>query len=75
MGYTFVIPWTIQPVEFPKPEYWSWWTFPSPGNLPNPGIKPRSPTLQADYLPAETQEKPKNTEGGSLSLLQWISLT
>ena len=34
--------------------------------------KPRSPTLQADFLPAEPQEKPKNTGVGSLYLLQWI---
>ena len=46
------------------------------GKLPsNPGIKPRSPTLQADSLPAEPQGKPKNTGVGSLSLLQWIFLT
>ena len=32
--------------------------FPSPGNLPNPGIEPRSPALQADSLPAEPQGKP-----------------
>ena len=44
----------------------------SPGDLPNPGIKPRSPTLQADSLPAESQRKPKNTGVGSLSLFQWI---
>ena len=44
---------------------------PSPGDLPNPGIDPRSPALQADSLPAEPQEKPKN----SLSLLQQIFLT
>ena len=31
--------------------------FPSPGDLPNPGIEPRSPTLQVDSLPAEPQEK------------------
>ena len=37
--------------------------------LPNPGIEPRSPTLQVDSLPAEPQETPKNS---SLSLLQWI---
>ena len=43
---------------------------PSPGDLPNPGIKPRFPTLQADPLPAEPQGKPKNTGVGSLSLLQ-----
>ena len=39
---------------------------------PNPGIEPRSPTLQADSLPAEPQGKPKNTGVGSLSLLQQI---
>ena len=32
--------------------------FPSPGDLPNPGIEPRSPTVQADSLPAEPQGKP-----------------
>ena len=42
------------------------------GDLPNPGIKPRSPTLQADSLPAESQRKLKNTGVGSLSLFQWI---
>ena len=49
--------------------------FPSPGDLPNPGIKPRSPTLQADSLAAEPQGKLKNTGVGSLSLLQRIFLT
>ena len=39
----FVTPWTIQSMEFSRPEYWSGWLFPSPGYLPNPGIKPRSP--------------------------------
>ena len=47
-------------------------TFPSPGDLPNPGIEPRSPTLQVDCLPAEPQGKPRNTKVGSLSLLQRI---
>ena len=42
-------------MEFPRPEYWSGYPFPSPGDLPNPGIKPRSPALQADSLPAEPQ--------------------
>ena len=46
--------------------------FPSTGDLPNPGIKTNSPTLQADSLPAEPQGKPKNTGVGSLSLLQRI---
>ena len=49
--------------------------FPSPGDLPNPGIEPRSLTLQADSLPVEPQGKPKNTGVGSLSLLQGIFLT
>ena len=48
-------------MEFSRPEYWSGELFPSPGDLPNPGIKPRSPTLQADSLPAEPQRKPIKT--------------
>ena len=59
-------------MEFSKPEYWSGYPFPSPGDLPNPGIEPRAPTLQADSLPAEPQGKPKNTGVGSLALLQQI---
>ena len=62
-------------MEFSKPEYWSGQPFPSPGDLPNPGIKPRSPTLQEDSLLAESGGKPKNTEVGSLTLLQQIFLT
>ena len=42
------------------------------GNLPNVGIKPRSPALRADSLPAKPQGKPKNTGVGSQSLLQGI---
>ena len=38
--------------------YWSGLPFASSGDLPNPGIKPRSPALQADSLPTELQEKP-----------------
>ena len=45
------------------------------GNLPNPVFKSRSPTFQANYLPAEPQGKPKKTGVGSLSLLQRIFLT
>ena len=59
-------------MEFSRPEYWSGTPFPSPGDLPNPGIEPRSPPLQADSLPAEPQGKSKNSRVGSLSLLQWI---
>jgi len=60
---------------FSRQEYWSGLLCPPPGDLPNPGIKPRSPALQADSLPSEPPGKPKNTGVGSLSLLQGIFLT
>ena len=44
-------------IEFPRQEYWRGLPFPSPGDLPNSGIKPRSPVLQADSLPTELQGK------------------
>ena len=44
---------------FSRPESWSGEPFPSPGDLPTPGIKPRSLALQADSLPAEPQGKPR----------------
>ena len=69
----FATLWTIQSMEFSRPEYWRKWLFPSLGDLPNPGIKPRSPTLQADSLQAKPPGKPKNTAVGSLSLLQGTS--
>ena len=50
---------TIQSMEFSRPEYWSGLPFPSPGDLPNPGIGPRSLALQVDSLPAEPQGNPK----------------
>ena len=45
-------------MEFSRPENWSGKPFPSPGDLPNPGIEPRSPTLQAESLPSELPGKP-----------------
>ena len=47
-----------------RPEYWSRVLFPSPGDLPYPGIDPRSPVLQADALPSEPPEKPTNSVRG-----------
>ena len=44
---------------FSRQEYQSGLPFPSPGDLPNPGIKPRSPELQVDSLPSEPAGKPK----------------
>ena len=74
---TLVILWTVAfqaplSMEFSRQEYWSGLQFPSSGYIPNPGIEPRSPALQADSLPAEPPEKPKNTGVGSHSLFQQI---
>ena len=68
----FATLWAIQSMDFSRPEYWSGSLFPSPGDLPNPGIKPRSPALWDGSLPAEPQGQPKNTAVGSLSLLRRI---
>ena len=48
-------PWSM---EFSRQEYRSGLPFPSPGDLPDPGIKPGSPTLHADSLPSEPPGKP-----------------
>ena len=58
----FVIPWTVVhqaslSMGFSRQEYWSRLPFPSPGDLPDPGIEPRSPALQADALPSEPPGK------------------
>ena len=45
------------PMGFPRLEYWSGLPFPSPGDLPEPGIKPMSPALQADSLPLSHKDK------------------
>ena len=58
-----------------RQEYWSGLPYSPPGDLPNPEIKPRSPTLQVDSLPSEPPRKPKNTRVGSLSLFQQIFRT
>ena len=50
---------------FSRQEYWSGLPFPSPGDLPNPGIEPKSPALQADSLPAEPPGKPCKAQGSS----------
>ena len=52
-----------------------WVALPSSRDLPNPGIEPRSPSLQVDSLPAEPRGKPQDAGVGSLSFLQQIFLT
>ena len=53
--------WTVAcqaplPMEFPRQEYWSGLLVPSPGDLPDPGMEPTYPALQADSLPLSHQE-------------------
>ena len=57
----FATPWTVAhqappSMGFSRQEYWSGLPFLSPGDLPNPGIEPRSPVLQADALTSEPPE-------------------
>ena len=59
----FVTPWTVayqDPLSmgFSRQECWNGLPFPSPEDLPDPGIEPGSPALQADALPSEPQGKP-----------------
>ena len=59
----FATPWTVAyqgplSMGFSRQEYWSGWPFPSPGDLPDPGIEPRSPALQADALTSEPMRLP-----------------
>ena len=59
----FVTPWTVAHqfplfMGFPRQEYWSGLPFPSPGDLPNPGIRPASPTLADRFFTTELPGKP-----------------
>ena len=51
-------PWTIQFMDFSRPEYWSGQPFPSPTDLPDPGVELGFPALQADSLQTELSGKP-----------------
>ena len=66
MSNCFQPPWTVAhqtplSMEFSRQEYWSGLPCPPPGDLPNLGIKPRSPELQADSLPSEPPGKLSNS--------------
>ena len=59
----FATPWTVAyqaspSMGFPRQEYWSGSPFPSPGDVPDPGIEPGCPTLEADTLTSEPPGKP-----------------
>ena len=55
-GTHFQFPQNFYTLEFSRQEYWNGLPFPSPGDLPDPEIEPRSPALQADALPSEPPE-------------------
>ena len=59
-------PWTVayqapQSMEFSRQEYWPGLPFPSPGDLPDPGIEPGSPALRTDALPSEPSDNMNST--------------
>ncbi|KAI4581845.1 hypothetical protein MJG53_009370 [Ovis ammon polii x Ovis aries] len=65
---TLATSWTVArqaslSMGFPRQEYWSGLLFPSPGKLPNPGIKPGSPALPADSLPSEPPRRVGRKKG------------
>ena len=70
----FVTPWTVAyqdppSMGFSRQKCWSGLPFASPEDLPDPGIEPRSPTLQADALPSEPPGKPHKMVSTRLTLL------
>ena len=65
-------PWTAAcqappSMGFSRQEYWSGLPFPSPGDLPDPGIEPRSPALEADALASEPPGKPNWSSQGDIN--------
>ena len=72
----FATPWTVAlqsppSMEFSRQEYWSGLPFPSPGDLPDPGIKPGSSTLQTDALPSEPPGSPSYIKHVQFSSVQF----
>ena len=73
-------PWTVAyqappSMGFSRQEYWSGLPFPSSGDLPDPGIEPRSPALQADTLPSEPPGKPTKALCTYIKGSDYISLS
>ena len=71
-GQLLVTPWNVAhqdplSMEFSRQEYWTGMPFPSPGDLPDTGIEPYSPALQADSLPLTHQ-------GSFISSCAWLFL-
>ena len=57
---------------FSREEYWSGLPFRSPGDLPNPGIEPRSPAFQADSLPAKPPGKPSHLILSNINVIKKV---
>ena len=75
----FVTPWTVAhqtplSMGFSRQEYWSGLLFPSPENLPDPGIEPRSPALKAGSLPSEPPGNPLSLRGGEKYTWELLSI-
>ena len=63
-------------LEFSTQECWSGLSFPTPGDLPNPGVEPGSPASQADFLPSEPPEKPLESRlPGEISITSDMQMT
>ena len=76
----FATPWTVAyqappSMGFSRQEYWSRVPFPSPGNNPNSGIKPRSPPLQADALTSEPLGKTRGLQKPGAGETAWKEAT
>ena len=74
--WLFATPWTVSyqappSMGFSRQECWSGLPFPSPGDLPDPGIEPRSPTLQADALPSDPPGKPLDSSDNCIWKSKW----
>ena len=68
MSDSFVTPGTTAhqaplPMGFPRQEYWSGFPFPSPGDLPKPGVEPESPALAGGFLTTQPPGKPTELRG------------
>ena len=79
MSDSFTTPWTVahQPplsIEFFRQEYWSVLPYPSPGHLPDPGIKPVSLALTGKFFTTEPPGKPRKLYKSKVKLLSHVLL-
>ena len=76
---SFVTPWTAAcqgplSMGFSSPEYWSGLPFPSPGDLPRPGIEPTSPALVGGFFTTEPPGKPLQCVGSQVIMLYTLNI-